>query len=60
MTKCTVTGTFGLIVQTVLAVLVLFVLLAEFGFEWLASLRNNKEDAHRRSFRQFWFDSYKV
>ena len=55
---CTITGDAGTIVQIALAVLVSFVLLFEYLVEFISS--HFGSSAKCRSFRTFWFDSYKI
>eukprot|EP01083_Nonionella_stella_P153390 492819_1 len=54
---CDIAGDVGIVVQISLAVLVGFVLLIEYFIEFLKSLCTTHS---RRSFRSFWFDSYKI
>jgi len=58
---CTVSGSAGTVVQIALAVLVSFVLLFEYLVEFLSSkLSPDSSSSQCRSFRTFWFDSYKI
>eukprot|EP01084_Bolivina_argentea_P283846 486247_1 len=57
---CQIAGDIGIAVQLILGILVLFVLVTEYLFEYVygsCSVSNNK---NIRSFRTFWFDSYKI
>ena len=55
--SCELAGSVGTVVQLSLAVLVGFVLLFEYLMEYIKSRCSNH---HARSFRTFWFDSYKI
>eukprot|EP01084_Bolivina_argentea_P032799 60714_1 len=55
---CEIAGDVGVIVQISLAVLVGFVLITEYTVEYIKSLCTSGYT--HRSFRTFWFDSYKI
>eukprot|EP00486_Rosalina_sp_Unknown_P009739 CAMPEP_0201594922 /NCGR_PEP_ID=MMETSP0190_2-20130828/192091_1 /ASSEMBLY_ACC=CAM_ASM_000263 /TAXON_ID=37353 /ORGANISM="Rosalina sp." /LENGTH=187 /DNA_ID=CAMNT_0048054723 /DNA_START=75 /DNA_END=639 /DNA_ORIENTATION=+ len=54
---CEIAGDVGVVVQIALAVLVGLVLMTEYLVEYLKSLCSG---GAKRSFRTFWFDSYKI
>ena len=56
--QCEIAGDVGVVVQISLAVLVGLVLVSEYLFEYLKSICSPHHK--KRSFRTFWFDSYKI
>lgn len=57
--ECNITGNAGTVVQIALGVLVAFVLLFEYAVEFISSHCSHRS-GDCRSFRTFWFDSYKI
>jgi len=58
MTECDISGDVGVAVQISLALLVAFVLLIEYITEFIARCLGSTRSP--RSWRTFWFDSYKI